>query len=44
MDYLKRCKQTTPEQRFAWLAAAWDFAASAEQAQKKSKTRTSRKN
>jgi len=26
VDYLRRCKQSTPQQRLDWLAAAWEFA------------------
>lgn len=26
MDYLQRCKKSTPEQRLDWLAAAQEFA------------------
>lgn len=26
IEYLKRCKQSTPEQKLAWLAAAREFA------------------
>lgn len=26
MDYLRRCKESTPGARLDWLAAAWEFA------------------
>lgn len=26
LDYLRRCKESTPEQRLDWLAAAREFA------------------
>ncbi len=26
LDYLRRCKESTPEQRMDWLAAAVEFA------------------
>lgn len=25
IDYLRRCKKSTPAQRLDWLAAAWEF-------------------
>ena len=25
MDYLRRCKESTPGARLDWLAAAWEF-------------------
>lgn len=37
IDYLRRCKETTPEQRLDWLAAAWEFVKGIEAANKSKK-------
>jgi hypothetical protein len=34
IDYLRRCKESTPAQRLDWLAAALEFTISIERARK----------
>lgn len=41
LDYLRRCKNSTPEQRLDWLNAAQEFVRGVEETKKKNKPRVS---